>query len=356
MRHLAGAAVVALTAASPAAGADVGAVTEAVIVSHIQPSYERLASEFDLLTLAIDDLCTAPGAPALAAARAAFGEAVAAWSRIAHIRFGPVAEDNRYERIHFWPDRRGIGVRQTRRLIAAADETLLDPARLMQQSVAVQGLGALEIALFDAGADDLAAPGSDGYRCRYAHAVALRLAATASAVDRAWADDEGFAMSLRRPGPDNPLYRDDDEVLAEYVGTLAQGFEALRDLKLIPVLGADAATARPGLAVFRRSQLGRRAVVAELAGLAHMFEVSGLGLALSDDDRWMGAGALFEFRNATRTLDAMAADLGVEVADVDGRGRLTYLVIVMRSLQRLIGEQIATALGLTMGFSSLDGD
>jgi predicted lipoprotein len=44
------------------------------------------------------------------------------------------------------------------------------------------------------------------------------------------------------------------------------------------------------------------------------------------------------------------------LADEDRAGELGYLVILTQSLQRLFGEQLTAALGLSVGFSSLDGD
>lgn len=335
---------------------DVEAVTDAVIGNHLIPSYERLGMEMDILGADLADLCAEPSTRALEQARASFADVVRGWSRISHIRFGPVVEDNRFERLHFWPDRRGIGLRQARALIAAGDEALLAADALVGQSVAVQGLGAVEVVLFAAGAVSLAVPPADSYRCRYGQAVVTAMQKVVTEIADGWYDPEGHARLLREPGPANPLYRDDDEVLAEYVGTLAHGFEEIRDRKLLPILGVNAANARPKLGMFWRSGLTLDALEAEFAGLASFLEVSGLGLGLPDDDKWMAGSAMFEFRNAARTFGELPDDPTIALTDKEARGKTTYLVILTRSLQRLIGENIAGALGLTVGFSALDGD
>jgi predicted lipoprotein len=69
------------------------------------------------------------------------------------IRFGPVTEENRLERILFWPDRKGIGLKQVQAAIAGEDATAADPQTLPGKSVAMQGLGALEFVLFGTGSD-----------------------------------------------------------------------------------------------------------------------------------------------------------------------------------------------------------
>ena len=39
---------------------------------------------------------------------------------------------------------------------------------------------------------------------------------TVGRIESAWWQEDGYARLLREPGPDNPVYRDQEEVLAEY--------------------------------------------------------------------------------------------------------------------------------------------
>ena len=70
----------------------------------------------------------------------------------------------------FWPDRKGIALRQVQAILAKQDATATDPATLKTKSVAVQGLGALEYVLFGTGAEALALPEGD-FRCDYGNAI-----------------------------------------------------------------------------------------------------------------------------------------------------------------------------------------
>src|SRR5690606_22737995 len=98
--------------------------------------------------------------------RAQFPAVVTAWSRIELYRFGPLMAQNRSDRILFWPDRKGIALRQVQAILADKDEAALAPETLARKSVAVQGLGALEFVLHGTGSEDLATP--DGaFRCDY---------------------------------------------------------------------------------------------------------------------------------------------------------------------------------------------
>ena len=58
-------------------------------------------------------------------------------------------QDNRFERILYYPDRKGLGLRQVQALLAEQDASVLAVGALEGKSVAVQGLGALEFVLPD---------------------------------------------------------------------------------------------------------------------------------------------------------------------------------------------------------------
>src|SRR5690606_25449867 len=104
----------------------------------------------------MEALCRDPSQDNLDAARAGFAALVGAWSQAEIIQFGPITEDNRSERILFWPDRKSIGLKQVQAAIADHDESATDPDRISGKSVAMQGLGALDFILFGTGSDDLA--------------------------------------------------------------------------------------------------------------------------------------------------------------------------------------------------------
>ena len=99
----------------------------------------------------------------------------------------------------FWPDRKGIGLKQVQAALADKDATAADPATLAGKSVAMQGLGALEFVLFGTGAETLAATG-DAYRCAYGAAIAGNLETIAAELDDAWQAPDGFAALWAESG------------------------------------------------------------------------------------------------------------------------------------------------------------
>jgi hypothetical protein len=322
---------------------------------YFQPGYRALLTQARAAEERMRALCTSPDAEHLVAARTAFGALVAAWSRIEMVRFGPVLRDNQLERILFWPDRRGIGLRQVQALLAEKDESATSPDTLYAKSVAVQGLTALEYVLFGTGADDLT-KSPKSFRCRYGHAIAGNIGNIAANLHKQWTAADGVAAQFTHPGPNNALYRNDREVLSEIVGVLAHGYETIRDTRLKPMIGADAKHARPKRALFWRSGQTMPAIGANFAGLQKLFEGSRIGAVLANDEDAVVNSIQFEFRNVNRMLPTITPQVEKAVTDKKERGKLDYVYLLTRSLQGLIGHELSVTLGLWVGFSSADGD
>ena len=146
-------------------------------------------------------------------------ELVLAWSRVELIRFGPARDQNRYERLFFWPDPRGRGLQQIQEIIATEDPTATSVETLREKSVAVQGLFALEFVLYGTGSEALvdAANPARSFRCRFGAAIAGAIEKTAEEILADWTKPDGYAALMRDAGPDNPVYRSHGEVVQELI-------------------------------------------------------------------------------------------------------------------------------------------
>lgn len=354
MRKLALVLVFALVS-TPGLAADAGTVLKTAIANFIAPGYERLGDEAGLMADKMDGLCATPSEARLTAARDAFGSLVHAFSRVSLIRFGPVLEDNRLERMLFWPDRKGIALKQVQAALATRDETVLSPETLAQKSVGLQGLGPLEFILFGTGSHEMAAP-NDRFRCGFGGAIARNIAGIAKALFRDWDDPHGIAERLTAPQPDTADYRDTGETLSEFVGLFSHGVETVRATEIVPMLGTGTENAKPKAALFWRSGLTISALGWQIEGLHDLFVVSGLFDLLGEDARWLGGSVVFEFQNFSATTAAIAEPIELVLADASGWGKLNYLRILTNSIEKIFGQEIAGDLGLDLGFSALDGD
>ncbi len=325
------------------------AITEA-----IRPGFLAFAEATAGLEAAVGATCATPSAAALSGARESFRLTVAAWSRIELYRLGPLLENNRADAILFWPDRNGIALRQVQAALAERDESATTASTLAGKSVAMQGLVALELVLFGSGAEALA--DGDDHRCRYALAIATLQHRTAATMAEAWADPAGISRRLLAPSEADPDYRSYREVAEELAGLLAHGVELIRDQRLLPFLGRDGEAPKPKSALFWRSGMTVPSIAANFAGLADLLQKSRLAEATDAENLWVGSGASFEFANAARAAALVTDPVEAALADPRQTQALAYLVIVSRSLDTLLGENLAAALGLSVGFTSLDGD
>lgn len=329
-------------------------IVNAAIDGFVRPAYRSFHETTSNLSAAGKALCAAPSQAALDEARKMFGETVDAWSRIEIIRFGPVTEQNRLERVLFWPDRKGTGLKQVQAALADKDATAADAAQLGGKSVAMQGLGALEFVFYGTGSEALAT--GDAYRCAYGAAISGNLETIAAELDAAWADPDGFAKIWANPAADNPLFRDGTEAVTELMDVFVTGTELVRDVRLGGFLGKEAKDDKPRQALFWRSGKTADALAGNMAGMQALLDASKLAAALPADQAWLGGGADFEFSNAQKAAAGAKGPIADVLADPEKRAKLAYLGIVTSSLSDIFGTQMSGALGLTAGFSSLDGD
>ncbi|MDB5506773.1 MAG: hypothetical protein JWR75_1411 [Devosia sp.] len=328
-------------------------VIDRAVTEYIQPAFTELDATASSLDTTLDALCSTPSEATLSTAREAFKAVVVAWSRVEFLRFGPLLDDSRSDRMLFWPDRKGIALKQVQQVLAEEDATATDEVTLRQKSVALQGLGPLEYVLFGTGAEALGngAP----FRCAFGDTIATLVATTAKELVTAWTTGD-YAQTLLAPTAEATNFRNRREVLEALLGALSHGIEAMRDTRLLPVVGRDGAVPKPKSALFWRSEMTVPALHAGFLGLKELFDVSGIGLAVTADGAWIANSLDFEFGNAERAFTAITSPIEGALQAPDQMRALGYLVILTQSLQTLLGENLSAALNLSVGFSSLDGD
>ncbi|UVK39000.1 peptidase M75, Imelysin [Mesorhizobium sp. AR10] len=330
-------------------------VIQRAIDSFVRPAYASLHDHAGRLSKAMHALCDAPSQAGLDAARTEFSGTVDAWSSAEIIGFGPIKENNRLERILYWPDRKSIGLKQVQAALADKDPTATDAVQLAGKSVAMQGLGALEFVLYGDGAEALAGK-DDAYRCAYGAAVAGNVETMAADVSDAWNKPDGFAALWANPGPQNALYRDGTEAVTELVGVFINELEMVRDVRLKGFFGSSPEADKPKQAIYWRSQNTARSLAGNLSGMDALFQASQLGDALSPDARWMAESIHIQLVNGADTAKSIGGPVDKALADPVLRAKLDYFALVTSSLTTLIGTRLTAEFGLTAGFSSLDGD
>lgn len=355
----------AAAAAGPAAAQDqreaiaFKPVVERIVSEVVVPGYDRLIDAAQAQEQAIDALCEAPGAEALAAARDRFSDLVLAFSAVEPYRFGPAREDNRFERLFFWPDRRSIGLRQVQGLLAEEDATALEVDTLRDKSVAVQGLLALDYVLADDDAAAALTEAPSGYRCAYAGTIAGAIETTAREIRDGWTAPEGYGALMEAAGPDNPVYRSHGEAVQEFLEAGREELQVVGDMKILAVIGETPEKAKPKLAPFWRSGLVLPSLQANLAAIETLQRGGGLPELLPADEAYNAGSLSFQLSEAERVFADLEAEdrPWIELAeDPDAHGQITYATIPIKGALSILAERYPAALGLILGFNSLDGD
>jgi predicted lipoprotein len=312
-----------------------------------------------------------------------FGRLVQAWSGIAFLRFGPLVDSNRFERIFFWPDPRGVMLRQIQGQLAAADKaqageegagapgSILDPQALATHSVALQGLPALEYMLYrDTGLLRAGAQEAQGFAaaCGYSRAIAGNLASIGSELASLWGGSGDYAARFSKPAGDNPIYRSNQEVAGEAIKALSTGLQFTRDIELLPMLGSGPAKASEKKAPFWRSGKSALALAASARGLAAFHDAAGWRYAA--DEAWIGSSIDDELTRAAAAFESVAQGLAQAAAAApvqagalqawleteEGYRQLVLASLLLKNAKGIVDENMAPAFGARIGFNALDGD
>ncbi|MEM7069765.1 MAG: imelysin family protein [Pseudomonadota bacterium] len=320
----------------------------------IRPGYENFRNSVLRLNSSLEKLCAYPNQPALERAQSAFQSAVASWSEVELIRFGPVNELNRFERILFYPDRKSTGLKQVQRILANQNESARKVSTLQSKSVAVQGLGALEFILFGTGYETL--KDGNGFRCEYGQAVSQNLVNLSNELVTGW-EDGGSAYSIwSSPGPDNPIIRTSKEAVNLVLGTLVHGLESIRDLRLGSFLKGEPKKDRPRVAIFRRSEITMRVLVSNIGAVKKLLVQSGAIDLLDNEDRYIVDNVVFELNQAERVASEIGDPIAKALESPGEREKLLYLKTSLTSAIVMLDQDFAKSAGLSSGFSFSDGD
>ena len=354
-------ALCALAAPVPAQAYDNAALARRAYDKLILPGYAHFAETAHTFAERTEALCGTPSTDALADARAAAKSTLLAWGRIEPIRFGPITANQRLERLLFFPDPHHVADRQIARLLSAKNDDALTRERLAGASVAVQGFGAVDVALYGPGSDALTTTEPAGaFRCRYLAALAAGIADIAADVQAEWSG--AYARTWLEPGGENTAYLSPGETTQALYRAYVTELDVLRLHRLAPMLGSDGkASKSPPL--LRHSGLALAFILAGIDGERDMLGGNGF---LAD-----GPSASEKEEAARAILESAATDLGFaaragEAAealqaaagepDDDLRGKLVAMGASLDNVDVVSRPALGDLTGQTLGFNSLDGD
>jgi predicted lipoprotein len=321
----------------------------------IRPAYAGMHASAAKLSTDMNSFCSAPSAATETAAKAAFADTIRAWSMIEIVQVGPVLDKNRFEHILFYPDRKGIGMKQVQALIAKADDKDTTVAAVSAKSVALQSLTALEYVLYGSGSETLATD-KNSFRCRYGAAVAGNIEQVSGQLTAEWDDPKGVSASWKNPGKDSADFMDNKEAITALLGILVHGAENVRDQRLETFYKGDPAAARPHMAIYWRSKNTWSSVKANLEGLQALWQKAGMADLLPADKRAIAGKIDTLLTRLIATAGSVKPDVEAAIADPSERAKIDMLRADARDLTTDFSDGYGVDIGLSAGFSFADGD
>lgn len=221
------------SSAQEIAPADYARVNAALVETHALPRYERLATATDAFAAVVEAFCAQAGDANHERLRVGFHDAMDAWMGVQHLRFGPVDSRMRGFRFYFWPQARNKVGEAVAELVAANEDDAALAARIARANVAVQGLLAAEVLIYDQRYLDADAKG-----CGLLVALAANMRTMAAEILSEWRDGgDAFNRLMATPGPDNPHFEDHAAATLAFFQGLHDSLQLIYDINLKPVIG-----------------------------------------------------------------------------------------------------------------------
>ncbi|MEY4879828.1 MAG: hypothetical protein RJB62_1297 [Pseudomonadota bacterium] len=334
--------------------AQTGAIALAVTDAFVIPAYRRLAEATSAQEQAWVLFSRDRTAANLEQLRVGYHAAADAWAAAQIIHTGPIVLFLRYERFAYWPEARNATQRALDTLLSSQDPDDLLSENLASNSVAGQGLTALERILFD-GDDPVTALTSEGMDAEWRAAVGLALSRNVNGIANEvltdWVVEGGMRASIAAGNGWNNLFADGAEAARLLLTDLVGAFQLMNDGKLLPVLGDSIDTARPRMAEAWRSGRPQRNLAENLAAVREM--TMSFAAFTSEPRR---AVLLASLDAAAMAIAAVPDDMGEAAADPARRPLVQAAFDALKIAQAEAADILPEDLGITLGFNALDGD
>ena len=322
------------------------AIVQRTLETHVLPHFAALEETAAKLPDAVERVCATGADGDREELSTAFRNTVLAYAGVAYLRFGPLIEGSRRERLSFWSDPRGIMNRQLRQLIAANDEAVL--SAIPKQSAAVQGLPALEALITDSevplGTGDPAA-----YRCKLADAIARNIMQLTSEINGDWTKSGGWKDKMLRPGSDNDVYKEPRDGASELVKAMLTGFQLVATTEIEPQVLKKRGFDGP----YAKSNLTKPYFRAGVDSIDAYYQAMALDAFLDDDKDWVKNWTGGAWRTLRESDGAGGVVAGVPKTFAAPVRKVFDMLIGLRKL--VVGE-LSPAAALAVGFNELDGD
>jgi uncharacterized protein len=322
------------------------AVLRALVERVVVPNTVALAESSRRLDGEVARFAAEPTAVTLQAARAQWQRALLSWKRAYAFRNGPVVDSNALLRAMFWPVR------------TAGIETLLQGSQVIDDD-SVDGLGvdrrglfALEYLLYSEQGDEQIVAKFSGptgeRRRRLARSLASNVSSYAERTKHALGNGKDYAAKFADGGQNS---------LNDLIGQLVDTVENVAASRLTRISGfAKSGLLKPVEVEGSSSRMSQQIALTYLRATEELY--LGVDLGLSQLVKALSPIVDESLRLAfTRAVDAVAKlSLPLEEVAKQNLAALDAAAAVVKKLELSLKTELASTLGVTLTFTSGDGD
>ena len=260
------------------------------------------------------------------------------WMALQGQERGPTAALEESWNVQFWPDKKNTTGLKMRQLTQQNRAWTQD--EIAQQSVTVQGLGALEWALYDQQSPLLKDKASG---CLSSQAIAQNLAMKSASIAEAWQVNPWLAL-------------DEMRWESEYIALLTNQLDY--SMKKLSRPMAKIGHPRPYFSESWRAQTSMTQLKANVAALEKLYLADGNGLDGLLREKGLSDLADRVADQFTLTLETWPTDSSLFslLQSKEGYREVLTQYNKLERLKYLIHEEVAIELGVVIGFNATDGD
>jgi predicted lipoprotein len=327
--------------------------------NHVLPSYKNLQESSALLSNQTVEFC-ANASPTNAehlVLQTSWREVMSSWQEIQWLKVGPIVENNRIFRLHYWPDSKDSVGRGITNLLASSEE--INEAFIAKQSVGSQGLPALELLLFpEASQETLLNANDKDKRCQVLTAISANVATISEEVNSEWQIAEGNYHAQLTQGTGD--FSSKKDAVEELVTNWLEQIERVKDEKMLVPLSVGS----PGIPTIAEHALSDTSVLSLQQDIATFNVIYSAGGGHGFDNilidhlgqQNIATEMLTSIEGAITNANGLSGSYKTLLKTEAGRAQITATIDSLRGIRDVLTVDFVQATDINIGFNSNDGD
>ena len=330
-----------------------------IATNHVLVGYQKLHDSALLLKQQSESFCAVnePSESDLNELKQVWRDTMSDWQTMQWLKVGPVLEETRNFRLHYWPDNNDSVGRGVSKILSTSEE--INEAYIAKQNVGAQGLPALEQLLYPVSNQDSLLVATDKEtRCQAVTAISANVASITAAINDGWQISGGNYFTQFTEGSGD--FTGQKDAVEEVVTNWVEQLELVKDEKMLVPLG----NASPGLPLEAEHRLSDSAVISIQQNVAAFKVIYTAGGGHGFDN------ILIDYLEQNSIANEMLAAIDAsieEAADLqgsydellktaEGRATIDANINAIRAIRDILTVDFVQATDINIGFNANDGD